>query len=52
MAQDSARQRQRAAQEAQARLRRNAGGPKWEPKSTQIGEKIDEKIDHFLDHFL
>ena len=39
MAQDSARQRQGAAQEAQTGLWRRAGTPKWEPKSTQIGKK-------------
>ena len=52
IAQDGRRQRQRAAQEAQTGLWWKAGGPKWEPKSTKIGEKINEKIDHFFDHFL
>ena len=53
MAEDSARQRQGAAQEAQTGLWRKAGTSKWDPKSTKIGEKFDEKIDHFLkSHFV
>ena len=51
MTQDSARQRQRAAQVAHPGLWWKAGGPKWRPKSDQNRKKNDSKIDVFLSAF-
>ena len=52
MAQDSTRQRQRAAQEAQPGLWWKAGAPEWRPKSIEIGSKINEKNKFYFDNFV
>ena len=48
MAEDSARQRQGAAQEAQKGLWCKAVGSKWDPKWTKIGEKFIKKNQYFF----